>query len=155
MIETEKNSKILRKRSKKIDEVTDEVKDLVLKMEKVMDQEEGIGLAAPQIGELKRIILVREGDQSDCFINPIILEKSKEKDLLEEGCLSCPGISVEIERPVEIRIRATNLDGEEFESEIEGLKARVFQHETDHLDGILITDYIPLLSKIKKFLRIK
>ncbi len=155
MVEVKTDINFLRKKSKKIDRITEEVKGFVLEMAKTMEESGGIGLAAPQVGRLERIIVVKEGNGFSCFINPVILKKSKEKDLMEEGCLSLPGRRLEIKRPIRIKAKALNLNGEEVILELEDFASRVFQHEVDHLDGILIIDRVPLVQKIKSFLNKK
>lgn len=107
----------------------------------------GIGLAAPQIGTSKRIIIVglpiaRDDEQYPimAMINPIILSKSSEKDIDEEGCLSLPGITGKVERSTSIEVEWMDLKGRKMKKKITGFGARVIQHEVDHLDGVLISD---------------
>jgi peptide deformylase len=146
-----KDFSLLRKKSKRVKEITEETRKLVSEMKEIMEKENGVGLAAPQLGFLERIILVKENNETSVFINPVILEKSKEKGVLEEGCLSVPGFCLEIKRPSRIKIKALDLEGKEFSLELKDLPARIFQHETDHLNGVLIVDYLPLKDKIKNF----
>ncbi len=147
-----KDPEFLRKKSKKVEKIDNETRELVLEMAKAMKEEKGIGLAACQIGHLKRIIVVNKEDGFDAFINPVILKKSKEKIEIEEGCLSVPNCLINIKRPKEIKIKALNLKKEEIILNLKGIEARVFQHELDHLNGILITDKNSLFQKIKIFL---
>lgn len=107
----------------------------------------GIGLAAPQVGVSKRIIIVwlpkNRDDESYpivAMINPIILEKSEETDIDEEGCLSLPGITGKVERSIAIEVEWIDIKGRKMKKKIAGFGARVVQHEVDHLDGILISD---------------
>jgi peptide deformylase len=104
----------------------------------------GVGLAATQLGVLHRVLVYRaySEDPLAVLVNPVIEWASEEQELAEEGCLSLPGVHVEVERPVSVRVRAQDEHGAELEVEAEGLPARVIQHEIDHLDGILILDRI-------------
>jgi len=142
-------NKILKKKSKEVKDITPEIKELVLDMEKTMLKNKGIGLAAPQIGALERIVLIQIGKEPAVFINPKIIKKSKEKEIMEEGCLSFPGIFLEIKRPREIEVEALNLTGEKVLLKTEGLLSRIFQHEIDHLDGILFIDRISFWQRWK------
>lgn len=132
---------LLRKNSRKVDEVTDRIKILIKDMADTMYEAEGIGIAAPQVGVLKRIFVIDINDETGLkvFINPEIIETSgKQEDV--EGCLSVPERNALVERPEKIKVRAMNEKGEEFELEAEGLLARAICHENDHLDGILFVD---------------
>jgi len=104
----------------------------------------GIGLAATQLGVLNRVLVYRVGaeDPITALVNPVIEWRSEETEIAGEGCLSIPGVHVEVERPARIRARAQDTSGLELMIEAEGLEARVIQHEVDHLDGILILDRI-------------
>lgn len=133
---------ILRKKCRAIDEVTDRIKCIVKDMIDTMYEENGVGLAAPQIGILRRIFVLDAYDTvgARVFINPEILElKGNQKDV--EGCLSLPGKQSEVNRANYVKIRALNENGEEFILECEGFLARIIQHENDHLDGILFIDH--------------
>ncbi len=152
MTEINKNEKLLRKKSKKVKKINNDINDLVLEMSKAMEENDGIGLAACQIGEFKRVFIIRKEEGFDVFINPAILKKSKEKIEIEEGCLSVPNCLIKIKRPKEVKIKALNLKGEEIILNLKGIEARVFQHELDHLNGILIKDRIPFIKKIKNCL---
>ena len=105
----------------------------------------GIGLAATQVGALRRLLVYRVEPDSpvNAIVNPEIEWSSKDEDWLEEGCLSLPGVLVEVERPIHVRIRAQDEHGEAIVVEASGLEARVLQHEIDHLDGVLILDRTP------------
>ena len=153
MLKTNKNLKFLRRRSEKVSEIDAEVKALVSGMIETMNAHNGMGLAAPQVGIMKRIIVIKADGNDMPLINPSIVKKSKETDLLEEGCLSLPERTLEIERFTEIDARALDIDGNELNIKFEGLSARIFQHELDHLDGKLILDRVSLTQKIKNFLR--
>ena len=117
----------------------------------------GIGLAAIQIGILKRLIVIdlskdEEKKNPLFFVNPEIIYRSKNTSVYEEGCLSLPGQYAEIERPAECKLKYIDYDGKEKELEADGLLATCIQHEVDHLNGILFIDY---LSKLKKTMIIK
>ena len=105
----------------------------------------GIGLAATQVGALRRLLVYRVEPDSpvNAIVNPEIEWSSKDEDWLEEGCLSLPGVLVEVERPIHIRVRAQDERGDAIVVEASGLEARVLQHEIDHLDGVLILDRTP------------
>jgi peptide deformylase len=131
---------VLRERSFPVMNIDEEIHNLIEAMCQIMYQNRGIGLAAPQIGFLKRIIIADAGDGLMTLINPMILQK-EEFDELEEGCLSLPGIEVPVKRNMFIEISTYNSKGKEIKKTLEGLTARVVQHEIDHLNGILIIDY--------------
>lgn len=139
---------VLKQRAAGIQRIDGEISDLAADMIKVMDAHAGMGLAATQIGVSKRLITVRleVDDEPITLVNPEITFRFGvlEKD---EGCLSLPGISVPIKRAERVRITGIGLDGETVELEAEGLTARAFQHEADHIDGILISDRITKKQK--------
>ena len=105
----------------------------------------GIGLAGPQAGLALRIVVYQIDEEAEprVLVNPELLWRSEELEVAEEGCLSLPGVHVDVERPLAVRVRACDLSGEPFEIAAEGLEARVIQHEIDHLDGVLILDRAP------------
>jgi peptide deformylase len=138
---------VLRGKSALVDEVDTEVVELVQAMSRLMVSAQGIGLAAPQVGVPRRIIIVNVGDGPISLINPAIVERHGLAKM-EEGCLSCPGITVDVARSENILVRGLNLDGKEVVIEAEGLIARVLQHEIDHLNGVLILDKLPWLEKM-------
>jgi peptide deformylase len=109
---------------------------------------QGIGLAAPQVGLESSVMIIDIGEGLINFINPDIIESSGRKTSMEEGCLSLPGISVNVKRPEKIKVRAQNEKGEFFIKNYEGLYAKAVQHEVDHLHGRLIIDY---LDPVRKF----
>lgn len=130
---------VLRAHSTEITEVTDEIKALAQNMIETMVAAQGVGLAAPQVGKTLRLIIV--GDKTQLpMINPVITARSFRKDVMEEGCLSIPGVTVAVKRSTGITVQYTNLDGERISLKQKGFLARVIQHEVDHLDGILIID---------------
>ena len=118
------------------------LKDDVERMGAIMRDAAGVGLAAPQIGSLRRLMVLRpEGDGPVVALcNPHIVWRSDEEDVAEEGCLSLGEVTVEVSRPVAIRVEAQDLAGKPLLLEPEGFEARVIQHEVDHLDGVLILD---------------
>lgn len=105
----------------------------------------GVGLAATQLGVLHRVLVYRAypEDPLTALVNPEMEWMSEEQELAEEGCLSLPGVHVEVERSARVRVRAQDVGGKEIEVETEGLEARIIQHEIDHLNGVLILDRIP------------
>ena len=148
---------ILRKKSDYVERVDDEIRKLMQDMLKTMYDAPGIGLAAIQIGILKRIVVIDiskdEDKKSPLFlVNPEIIHRSKETSTYEEGCLSLPGQFAEIERPSECLVKYIDYYGKEKEIKAHGLLATCIQHEIDHLNGILFIDY---LSKLKKDMIIK
>ena len=130
---------ILRKKSKMVKAVDEKILELLEDMAETMYQEDGVGLAAPQIGILKRLVVIDVGECLIKLINPVIIEASGEQQGIE-GCLSVPGVSGEVIRPQKVRIGAQNEKGEYIELEGEDLLARAFCHELDHLEGILFID---------------
>ena len=147
---------ILRKKCEPLENVDDDVRKLMNDMLETMYKAPGIGLAAIQVGILKRIVVIdvsKEEKKSPLFlVNPEIIYKSKNTAVYEEGCLSLPGQFAEIERPAECHIEYIDYDGKEKKLETKGLLATCIQHEIDHLNGILFIDY---LSKLKKDMIIK
>lgn len=118
-----------------------EVRDLVRQMFKKMYAEEGIGLAAVQVGSLLRVFITKvEDDRERVYINPEIVETSIEEHTAEEGCLSVPGVRADVTRPARVSVQATGLDGRVFRLNAQGLLARAIQHELDHLNGRLFID---------------
>lgn len=141
------DNKILRKKSEKVKKIDKKMKKLITDMLQTLEGKEGLGLAAPQVGVNIQLLLARlnHGDPEEmivAFINPEITYKSEEIEIMEEGCLSLPGEYDEIERAKEIRIKFQDLNGNEQVLDLSGINARILQHETDHLNGILFTDYL-------------
>ena len=153
---TEPN-KILREKSLLVDKINEDVQKLMDDMLETMYAAPGIGLAAIQVGVAKRIIVLdlapkNEPKKPMFFVNPEIIEKSKNNSIYEEGCLSVPGQFAEIERSDKCRIKYLDYYGNANEINAEGMLATCIQHEIDHLEGILFIDY---LSKLKKSMIIK
>lgn len=156
---------ILRKVTREILEGDVDVREIADNMFETMYNASGVGLAAPQVGLNMRIFVVDgtpmnesdEGDEEEedpslidfkkVFINPVILEEWGDEWAFEEGCLSIPGIRADVYRPEKLKIRYRDLDWNEITEEYEGLAARIIQHEYDHLEGKLFTDYLPSLKK--------
>jgi len=148
---------ILRKKCEPLEKVDTETKKLMDDMLETMYAAPGIGLAAIQVGILKRLVVIDiskgEEEKKPIFlINPKIIHRSKKTSVYEEGCLSLPGQFAEIERPAECTLKYIDYDGKEKELKADGLLATCIQHEVDHLNGILFIDY---LSKLKKDMIIK
>jgi peptide deformylase len=143
---------ILREKAAPVAQVSDQTRQLIRDMFETMYAEEGVGLAAPQVGVSERIIVVDpHNDEIAAFalINPEIVETSKETEKGEEGCLSIPGLRDLVERSVRVVVRGTTPEGEQRELDLHGLPARIIQHEVDHLDGVLFFDRLsPLKRKL-------
>jgi peptide deformylase len=133
---------VLKSRATEVEHFDDSLASQVSRMAGLMNDALGIGLAAPQLGISQRLVVYRLGPDAPviALANPEIEWQSEEADVLEEGCLSLPGIQLDIERPVHVRVRARDEEGDERLIEASGLEARVIQHEMDHLDGVLILD---------------
>ncbi|MBT9131820.1 MAG: Peptide deformylase [Syntrophomonadaceae bacterium] len=130
---------VLRRKAQMVTEITDELKKLIKDMFEVMHQNDGIGLAATQIGVEQRVIVTDAFDMPLVIINPEIVMRGGE-EIAEEGCLSFPGIKASIKRAKDIMAKGLGENGEEIKLEVTGIPARVIQHEVDHLNGILIVD---------------
>jgi peptide deformylase len=135
---------VLKSRAAPVKDFDDSLKQLAEDMLRIMYEAEGAGLAANQIGRLKRIFVAAHEDEGELrefiVVNPVIEERSEAQEKDVEGCLSIPGIGVEVERPVAVTLKGQDLSGAPMRVEAEGRLARIFQHEMDHLDGILILD---------------
>jgi peptide deformylase len=160
-------SDCLRKPALDVKDINQEIIDLIDNMFNVMHKNNGVGLAGPQVNESKKIITLDIKNTKVpriTIINPEIVSKSNELVPFEEGCLSLPGISAEIIRPIKITVRAFTPDEKEILIDADGLLARVLQHEIDHLNGIVFIDHLedhikkslgPELKNIKKLNKIK
>ena len=165
---------VLKRVAEPVSKITDDHRKLVENMLDTMYAAPGIGLAAPQIGESLRILVLdvdqpraenedeelpveKRRGKPQVFINPVVLWSSEEMNVYDEGCLSIPGQYAEVERPKIVRVKAIDQHGKEFEAEADGLFATCLQHEIDHLNGILFTDHLSSLKrdmvmrKLKKF----
>lgn len=162
-------SPVLRKKCQEVDKITDEIRMLVSNMIETMDANNGVGLAASQVGELLRIFVIRpeiklpdgkfDLGAPEVYINPVLSNPSDEIDIMNEGCLSLPGLHADIERPFSIHIEALDVEGNVISLDATGFKARELMHENDHLNGKLFIDRLyhedkravePLLRKLKK-----
>jgi peptide deformylase len=131
---------VLKTRAARVKEFDDALLRLTEEMLVTMREREGVGLAANQVGRLRRVLVAGIEEDEYVLINPVIEARSDETEVLAEGCLSIPGILVDVERPVAVTVSGQDEAGKEIRFEAEGLLARVFQHEIDHLDGVLILD---------------
>lgn len=134
---------ILRKVSREVPNITPRLIETMQDMLETMREEKGVGIAGPQVGVMRRIFVAEPNPEEGpvyFMINPVITERSEETEWGVEGCLSVPEMIGEVERPVSIKIEATDLDGERHSYEFSGFEARVMQHEYDHLEGVLYTD---------------
>ncbi len=132
---------ILRKKSKAVRKITDRIEVLLEDMIETMEVEEGVGLAAPQVGVLRRIVVIDIGEGPIKMINPEIYSEVGE-EIGPEGCLSVPGKAGTVERPTEIKVKYMDENGKKQDLEAEGFLARVICHELDHLNGVLYTDKV-------------
>lgn len=159
------DDELLRRQTSPVKKNSEKLQELIDDMFDTMYNSDGVGLAAPQVGELLRVFVVDAGPVSEdeendheplAMINPEITFTSDEEVEMEEGCLSIPGINAAVKRPERIRVRYLDRDFEEQELEVDGWLARVIQHEKDHLDGILFLDHLSgfrrklLHSKLKE-----
>jgi peptide deformylase len=133
---------VLRTKARPIERFDDSLREEVARMGALMDDALGVGLAATQVGVVHRLLVYRVQQQAAlaALINPEVEWSSRDSEEMEEGCLSLPGVLVEVDRPIHVRVRALNEFGEPILIEASGLEARVIQHEIDHLDGVLILD---------------
>jgi peptide deformylase len=140
-IQINKNNPILRKKTEPVAEITGEILNLIKDMKETMAKDNGVGLSANQIGKSIRLFIISpELSKKQVFINPKIIKLSKKTETMEEGCLSLPDIFIPIERAKSLKIKASDEKGKEFKLKAKDLLARAIQHETDHLNGILICD---------------
>ena len=138
---------VLKSRATPVKDFDGSLERLAQDMLRIMRENEGVGLAANQIGRLKRIFVAAYEDQEFVVINPVVEWSSESTERDEEGCLSLPGTRVEIERPYAVTVTGKDTSGTTVRLEAEGLLARIFQHEIDHLNGVLILDRTDLESR--------
>ena len=133
---------VLKSRATPVDRFDDGLRDQVARMGAIMNDALGVGLAAPQVGLSQRLLVYRVGHDAPlvAVVNPEIEWASGDEEEMEEGCLSLPGVHIDVDRPVHVRVRAQDEHGDPRLIEASGLEARVLQHEIDHLNGVLITD---------------
>jgi peptide deformylase len=135
---------VLRATAVPVDRFDDSLRREIERMGELMHDSLGIGLAATQIGVLHRVLVYRTDSEHEitALVNPVLEFSSDEKEIAEEGCLSLPGVHIEVERPARVHVRALDENGGEVYIEAEDLEARVIQHEIDHLNGVLILDHV-------------
>ncbi|MHC4870271.1 MAG: peptide deformylase [Planctomycetota bacterium] len=141
---------VLRVKSEEVQVIDQELVRLADDMIETMYDANGVGLAAPQVGVNKRLIVIDASETRDkpvVYVNPVIEGFYGEKMLVEEGCLSVPEIHANVERPSQVKVYAQRINGDDYETDADGLLARAFQHEIDHLDGILFIDKISQSEK--------
>jgi peptide deformylase len=133
---------VLRLRSHEVEEFDGDLGQLVDRMTRLMQEARGVGLAANQVGVLRRVFILQAADDEEprALVNPAIVERSDDAEPDAEGCLSLQGVVVPVERATWIRLEAHSPAGDPVQIDLEGLAARVAQHEVDHLDGVLIVD---------------
>jgi peptide deformylase len=133
---------VLRTEARPVERFDETLRRQIQWMSHLMHEGLGIGLAATQIGDVNRVLVYRVQHESPivALVNPVIEWAGPEEEVMEEGCLSLPGVAVDVERPIHVRVRAQDENGRPLTIEATGLEARVIQHETDHLDGVLILD---------------
>jgi peptide deformylase len=133
---------VLRSRALEVERFDEPLADEARRMGQLMHDALGIGLAATQVGVMHRLLVYRVDPDAPvaAVVNPVLEWASEEREPLEEGCLSLPGVLVEVERPIHVRVRGRDERGDDLLIEASGLEARVLQHEMDHLDGVLILD---------------
>ena len=143
--------KVLARRAQPVENIDNNVRQLVKRMTDIMLQNKGVGLAAPQAGvPLRLFIISLDASRKNVkvYINPTVTPTTGELDSIEEGCLSVPGIHTKIRRFKKCKVTATDLDGNEFTEETEGLYARALQHEYDHIEGMTIVERMGSTAKI-------
>ena len=151
---------VLRKEADEVEQGLEGLTELIENMWETMYRAEGVGLAAPQIGRSIRLFVVDgspfgEGEEGDpgckdfkrVMINPVLFDETVERDVIEEGCLSIPGVREPVERPVGVTVEYYDENWVLREEVLSGIAARIVQHENDHLDGVMIPDYVPVLKK--------
>ena len=145
---------VLKSSATPVDRFDDSLRKQVARMAGIMGDAFGVGLAAPQLGLSQRLLVYRVGPDAPviALANPELEWTSEDQEVLDEGCLSIPGITVDVERPVHVRVRALDEEGEPRLVEASGLEARVIQHEMDHLNGVLFIDH---LSRLKRDMVLK
>ena len=136
---------VLKSKALPVSRFDDDLRAEIARMGGLMEDSLGVGLASNQIGRLRRLLVYKVEPDSplQALINPEIDWSSKDEEVFEEGCLSLQGVSLDVERPIHVRVRARDEHGEEILVEASGFEARVIQHEMDHLDGVLILDRAP------------
>ena len=140
----------MRQKAKKVGKVDEQVRALIGDLIDSMRAAPGVGLAAPQVGVPLRVAVVEVEKKLFTLVNPEIIERSKETQSGPEGCLSIPGYWADVTRAMKVKVRALDRNGKRFTTTAEGFLARAFQHELDHLDGILYIDRLPSLALLRR-----
>jgi peptide deformylase len=131
---------VLRMTAREIEDVDDDVRRLAERMTALMHEAQGVGLAATQVGVLRRIFVFSDAGEDRVLVNPVLTKRSDQLEMDDEGCLSLRDVLVPVERPVAVTIEGLDVDGEPVKLDLELPSARIVQHELDHLDGVLIVD---------------
>jgi peptide deformylase len=140
MLEIITDTKLLKRKSKRVAKIDDTIRNLCISLEKTMIASNGIGIAAPQCNILKRVIVVNTDKGIKYLINPEIISESNETEICEEGCLSVPGKFFKKERPITVTVKYRSMKGVPTVETFSGLNARVVSHEIDHLNGIILEE---------------
>jgi peptide deformylase len=131
---------VLRERAREVTQFDRSLRKFAKKMIRIMHDAPGVGLAAPQVGVLQRVLVYDVDEDPKVLVNPVLDEFSEETEMGDEGCLSVPGLRMPVERSLSVHVHAMDGDGEPLDFRAEGFEARVIQHEFDHLEGVLIVD---------------
>jgi len=131
---------VLRMKAREVEAFDDDLERLVERMTALMHEANGVGLAATQVGVLRRLFVFVEGDEDRVVVNPVITKSAKDTEVDEEGCLSLRGVLVPVERPTTVTVEGVDVKGEPVRLELDAPASRIVQHELDHLDGVLIID---------------
>lgn len=140
VIEGSEDDRILHRKAKRVDKIDDTIRTICKRMEEIMEEHHGLGISGNQVGVLKRIIIVKNGDITLYMINPEIIIAKNEWEVGEEGCLSLPQTFIHKKRLKSVKVKYRGLTGKPYVEEYGGLTARIIQHEIDHLDGILMNE---------------
>ena len=146
---------ILRMRAREVEQFDDGLRELADDMLETLRAAHGVGLAANQVGVLKRLFVWEHGDRNGAFVNPEVVETSEELETIDEGCLSFPGMFYPLDRPLRARVRGADVHGEPIEQVGEGMMARILLHELDHLNGILFIDHLARHDRKEALRRIR
>jgi peptide deformylase len=131
---------VLKTRASPVETFDDSLAHLTEEMLDTMRENDGVGLAANQVGRLKRVLVASVEDEDYVIVNPVLSDRAETTERGQEGCLSIPGINVEVDRPTAVTVTGQDASGEPLRIEAQDMLARVLQHEVDHLDGVLILD---------------
>ena len=131
---------VLKTRASPVETFDDALAHLTEEMLDTMRENDGVGLAANQVGRLKRVLVASVEDEDYVIVNPVLSDRAETTERVQEGCLSIPGINVEVDRPTAVTVSGQDASGEPLRIEAQDMLARVLQHEVDHLDGVLILD---------------